>query len=115
MLAITGMAILYALGGSFWELLFANILCGIGGSAISLGWRLFAINQPVYGTDDLAGLHLLTCGIRGLYAPAFGALLISIRSPAVALWAAAALVLAGMLMLPPTQALTGHTTPLANR
>jgi predicted MFS family arabinose efflux permease len=115
MLAIVGMAILYALGGSFWELLFANILCGIGGSAISIGWRLFAINQPVYGTDDLAGLHLLTCGIRGLYAPAFGALLISVRSPALALWVAAALVLAGMLMLPPTQALTGHTTPSANR
>jgi MFS family permease len=115
MLAIVGMAILYALGGSFWELLFANILCGIGGSAISIGWRLFAINQPVYGTDDLAGLHLLTCGVRGLYAPAFGALLISIRSPAVALWAAGALVLAGMLMLPPTQVLTGHTTPSANR
>jgi MFS family permease len=45
MIAIVGMAILYALGGSFWELLFANILCGIGGSAISIGWRLFAINH----------------------------------------------------------------------
>lgn len=34
MLAIVGMAVLYALSGSFLELLFANILCGIGGSAI---------------------------------------------------------------------------------
>lgn len=113
MIAIVGMAILYALGGSFWELLFANILCGIGGSAISVGWRLFAINQPVYGTDDLSGLHLLTCGIRGLYAPAFGALLISIWNPSLALWVAAVLVLVGMFMLPPTQALTNltNTTP----
>jgi predicted MFS family arabinose efflux permease len=113
LIAIVGMAVLYALGGSFWELLFANILCGIGGSAISVGWRLFAINQPVYGTDDLSGLHLLTCGVRGLYAPALGALLISLWNPAVALWVAAALVLAGMLMLPPTQALTSltNTTP----
>jgi predicted MFS family arabinose efflux permease len=113
LIAIVGMAVLYALGGSFWELLFANILCGIGGSAIAIGWRLFAINQPVYGTDDLSGLHLLTCGVRGLYAPALGALLISLWNPAVALWVAAALVLAGMLMLPPTQALTSltNTTP----
>jgi predicted MFS family arabinose efflux permease len=113
MIAIVGMAILYALGGSFWELLFANVLCGIGGSAISVGWRLFAINQPVYGTDDLSGLHLLTCGIRGLYAPAFGALLISIWNPSLALWVAGVLVLVGMLMLPPTQALTSltNTTP----
>jgi hypothetical protein len=113
MIAIVGMAILYALGGSFWELLFANILCGIGGSAISVGWRLFAINQPVYGTDDLSGLHLLTCGVRGLYAPALGALLISLWNPSLALWVAAALVLVGMLMLPPTQALTSltNTTP----
>jgi len=110
MLAIVGMAVLYALGGSFWELLFANILCGIGGSAISIGWRLFAISYP-YGTDDLSGLHLLTCGIRGLYGPALGALLIALWNPSVALWAAAALVLAGMLMLPPTQALTSITTP----
>jgi predicted MFS family arabinose efflux permease len=109
MIAIVGMAVLYALGGSFWELLFANILCGIGGSAIAIGWRLFAINQPVYGTDDLSGLHLLTCGVRGLYAPALGALLISIWNPALALWVAAVLVLVGMLMLPPTRALTSLT------
>ena len=61
MIAIVGMAILYALSGAFWELLFANILCGIGGSAISVGWRLFAINHAAYHTDDLSALHLLTC------------------------------------------------------
>ena len=108
MLAIVGMAVLYAIGGSFWELLFANILCGIGGSAISIGWRLFAINYP-YGTDDLSGLHLMTCGIRGLYGPALGALLIALWNPSVALWVAAALVLAGMLMLPPTETIARFT------
>jgi len=111
LLAVGGMAVLYALGGSFWELLFANILCGIGGSAISVGWRLFAINQPVYGTDDLSGLHLLTCGMRGLYAPALGALLIAVWNPAVALWVAAALVLIGIFMLPPTGMMTSLTNP----
>jgi len=107
MLAIVGMAVLYALGGSFSELLAANILCGIGGSAIAVGWRLFAINHARYGTDDLSGLHLLTCGIRGLYAPALGALLITVWNPTVALWIAAVLVLAGMLILPPAKAMTG--------
>jgi len=111
MIAIVGMAILYALSGAFWELLFANILCGIGGSAISVGWRLFAINHAAYHTDDLSALHLLTCGIRGLYAPALGALLISLWNPALALWVAAALVLAGMLMLPPTGIIARPTTP----
>jgi predicted MFS family arabinose efflux permease len=111
LLAIVGMAVLYALGGSFWELLFANILCGIGGSAISIGWRLFAINHIHYGTDDLSGLHLLTCGIRGLYAPALGALLISLWNPAIALWVAAALALAGMLMLPPTNMIARLAIP----
>jgi predicted MFS family arabinose efflux permease len=115
LIAIVGMTVLYAIGGSFWELLVANILCGIGGSAISVGWRLFAIHQPVYGTDNLSGLHLLTCGVRGLYAPALGALLISLWNPAVALWVAAALVLAGMSLLPPTQAMTSllNITPLS--
>jgi MFS family permease len=111
MIAIIGMAILYAMGGSFWELLFANILCGMGGSAISVGWRLFAINQPIYGTDDLSGLHLLTCGVRGLYAPTLGAFLIALWSPAAAMWAAAGLVLAGILILPPTQTVSQALIP----
>jgi predicted MFS family arabinose efflux permease len=106
MLAIVGMAVLYALGGSFLELLFANILCGIGGSAMSVGWRLFAVNYPHYGTDELSGLHLVTCGIRGLYAPALGALLITVWNPSGAMWVAAALVLTGLLMLPQTRMLS---------
>lgn len=105
MLAIVGMAALYAIGANFWILVFANILCGIGGSAISIGWRLFAINYPLYDTEDLSGLHLLTCGVRGLYAPALGALLITLWSPASALWIAAGLVLIGMLMLPSIQSI----------
>jgi len=102
MLSIIGMAVIYATGKSFWLLLVANILCGIGGSAISVGWRLFAIKLN-YSTDVLSGLHLLTCGIRGLYAPALGAFLITLWSPATALWVATGLVLAGILMLPTNQ------------
>jgi predicted MFS family arabinose efflux permease len=111
MIAVAGMAILYALGGAFWELFLANIFCGIGGSAISVGWRLFAINYVNYGTDDLSGLHLLTCGIRGLYAPALGALFIYLWNPAVAMWVATGLVLVGMLMLPPTRMVASLTNP----
>jgi len=64
-----------------------------------------------YGTDDLSGLHLLTCGIRGLYAPALGALLIAVWNPSLALWVAAALVLVGMVMLPPTETIARLTNP----
>ncbi len=110
MLAIIGMAVLYALGGSFWELLFANILCGIGGSAISVSWRLFAINLA-YNTDVISGMHLLTCGIRGLYAPALGALLSALWNPATAFWVAAGLILAGILILPPTKTIARLTNP----
>jgi MFS family permease len=101
MIAIAGMSVLYALSGSLWELLFANILCGIGGAAIWVGWRLFAIHYP-YSTADLSSLHLFTCGVRGLYAPFLGALLIAAWRPSVAFWVSAALVLAGMLLLPTT-------------
>jgi MFS family permease len=111
MVAIVGMAVLYAFGGSLWTLVVANVLCGIGGAAMSVGWRLFAINLTAYGTDDLSGLHLLTCGVRGLYAPALGAFLIALRSPAAAMGVAAGLVLAGMLMLPPTETVSLATSP----
>jgi predicted MFS family arabinose efflux permease len=100
MLAITLMAILYAVSKSFYILLIANFLCGIGGSAISVGWQLFAINISDYNTGDLAALHLLTCGIRGLFAPAFGAFLIAIKNPALAMWVSGILVLAGSFLLP---------------
>ena len=106
MIAIVVMGILYALGASYWEILAANIFCGIGGAAISIGWRLFAISLTNYKTDELSGLHLLSCGVRGLYSPAIGALLISIWNPAVALWVASSLVFIGLLFLPPTQSLS---------
>jgi hypothetical protein len=99
MLSIIGMAGIYATGKLFWLLLVANILCGIGGSANSVCWRLFAIKLN-YCLDVLPGLHLLTCGIRGLCAPALGVFLITLWSPATALWVATGLVLAGILMLP---------------
>lgn len=105
MLAIIAMSVLYATGRSFWLLLLANVLCGIGGSALAVGWRLFAINLA-YPTDVLSGMHLLTCGIRGLYAPALGALLISLWSPAIAMYFAGGLILAGMLILPPASAIS---------
>jgi len=100
MAAIIGMAILYALAKSFLVLLIANILCGIGGSALSIGWKLFAINLANFNTDDLSGLHLLTCGIRGIYAPVLGALLIALWNPAADFWVAAILVFIGILLFP---------------
>ena len=79
--AMIGMALLYAFGRSFGLLLIANTLCGIGGGAIAIAWRLFAMQIEAYRTDDLAGLHLLTCGLLGLYAPALGVLLVSFWNP----------------------------------
>jgi len=94
-----GMALLYVVAGSFAILLAANVLCGMGGAAIAVGWRLFAMHFGAYDTVDLAGLHLFTCGLRGAYAPALGALLISLWSVDAALIAAATLITAGMLIL----------------
>jgi len=111
MLSIVGMVVIYATGKSFWWLLIANILCGIGGSALSVGWRLFAIKLS-YGTDVLSGLHLLTCGMRGLYAPFLGALLIAIWSPQVSLWVAAGLIIAGIFILPPVSRISLAFVPV---
>ena len=99
MICILGMALLYAFGGSFAALLVANFLCGIGGAAISVGWRLFAIRLAAYETVDLAGLHLFTCGLRGLYAPALGALLISLWNTPATFVIAAALIAVGIFVL----------------
>lgn len=109
MVGIFGMALLYAFGGSFTALLVANFLCGIGGAAISIGWRLFAIRLAAYETVDLAGLHLFTCGLRGLYAPALGALLLSLWNTAATFVIAAVLIAVGifMLSLVPSQATAG--------
>ena len=99
MIFIVGMTLLYAFGRSFTLLLVANFLCGTGGAAISVGWRLFAIRLATYETVDLAGLHLFTCGLRGLYAPALGALLIKLCNTTVTLGSAAVLIMAGIFML----------------
>jgi hypothetical protein len=109
MVGILGMALLYAFGGSFTALLVANFLCGIGGAAISIGWRLFAIRLAAYETVDLAGLHLFTCGPRGQYAPALGALLLSLWNTTATFVIAAVLIAVGisMLSLVPSQATTG--------
>ncbi|MGC9089979.1 MAG: hypothetical protein ACP5IV_07555 [Caldisericia bacterium] len=45
---------------------------------ISFFWQTFSISYPDYRTEDLSSLHLFTCGIRGIYAPLLGALIISI-------------------------------------
>jgi len=99
MIFIGGMALLYAFGGSFTALLVANFLCGIGGAAISVGWRLFAIRFAAYATVDLAGLHYFTCGLRGLYAPALGALLLSLWNTTATFVIAAVLIAVGIFML----------------
>jgi len=99
MVFIVGMTLLYAFSGSFTALLIANFLCGIGGAAISVGWRLFAIHLATYETVDLAGLHLFTCGLRGLYAPALGAVLINLWNTTATLVIAAVLIVAGIFML----------------
>jgi predicted MFS family arabinose efflux permease len=99
--AIVGMALLYAFGRSFLVLLIANVLCGVGGAGIAVVWRLIAIQFPAYRTDELSGLHLLSCGVRGLYAPFLGVALLSLGSVVIPLLTAAALVALGSLLLLP--------------
>jgi MFS family permease len=77
LIAIIGMALIYLLFPNFWTFIIANIFCGIGGSSISFFWETFSISNPDYRTEDLSSLHLLTCGIRGLYAPFLGAIIIT--------------------------------------
>jgi predicted MFS family arabinose efflux permease len=101
LVAMLGMALLYAFGRSFGLLLIANILCGIGGGALAIAWRLFAMQIEAYRTDDLAGLHLLTCGLRGLYAPALGVLMVSFWNPMGTMLVAAGMIaLGGLVLLP---------------
>ena len=76
-LGIAGMAIIYFMSTAYWHILVANVLCGLGGSAVSIGWQSFSMAVPEYRTEDLSALHLTTCGIRGLYAPIIGAIIIS--------------------------------------
>ncbi len=76
-LGIAGMAVIYFMSAAYWHIIVANVLCGLGGSAISIGWQSFSMAVPEYRTEDLSALHLTTCGIRGLYAPSIGAMIIS--------------------------------------
>jgi len=109
MLSITLMAIIYAISKSFYALLIANFFCGIGGSAISVGWQIFAINIMDYNTDDLAALHLFTCGIRGLYAPALGALITSLTNPKFTMLISSAFLFVGLLLLPSNKEIIENT------
>jgi MFS family permease len=107
-----GMALLYAFGRTFSLLLIANILCGIGGGAIAIAWRLFAMRIDAYRTDDLAGLHLLTCGLRGLYAPVVGVVLVSLWNPMGAMLVAAGIIaLGGLVLLPLKETASTSPTP----
>ena len=75
-LSLGAMALFYTYTQNFWGLLLGNIFCGIGGSAIAVGWRVQAIRFKQYETEDIAGLHLFTCGVRGLIVPFIGAFII---------------------------------------
>ncbi|MGB9749632.1 MAG: MFS transporter [Caldisericia bacterium] len=75
---IVTMAFIYALFPNYTNMIIANIFCGIGESSVSFFWQTFSISYPDYRTEDLSSLHLFTCGIRGIYAPLLGALIISI-------------------------------------
>ena len=74
--ALLLMAVTYYLSSSAAYIYIAGILCGLGGSAVSIGWQAFSMGVPDYRTEDLSALHLTTCGIRGLYAPLLGAALV---------------------------------------
>ena len=76
--SIIGMALIYALFPNYLTMIVANIFCGIGESSISFFWQTFSISNPDYRTEDLSSLHLFTCGIRGIYAPLLGALIVSV-------------------------------------
>lgn len=77
-IAIGAMAGIYFMSTLPWHIYLAGALCGIGGSAISIGWQAFSMGVPDYRTEDLSALHLTTCGIRGLYAPLLGSFLINL-------------------------------------
>ena len=95
---IVGMALLYFASETFWHILVANVLCGLGGSAISIGWQSFSMGIPEYRTEDLSALHLTTCGARGVYAPILGALFIDIIDLRTTFIIASSLVIVGIFI-----------------
>lgn len=77
LISIITMALIYAFIPNYLMLIIANIFCGMGGSSISFFWQTFSISNPDYRTEDLSSLHLFTCGVRGIYAPLIGSLIIT--------------------------------------
>jgi MFS family permease len=96
-IAMIGMALIYAFAPNYFMLIIANIFCGIGGSSISFFWQTFSISNPDYRTEDLSSLHLFTCGIRGIYAPLLGALIVSVLSVKMNFLLSIGIILAALL------------------
>ncbi len=92
------MALTYYLSSSALYICLAGILCGFGGSAVSMGWQAFSMGVPNYRTEDLSALHLTTCGIRGLYAPLLGAALVEWLGLKEIFLPAALLLVAGVFL-----------------
>jgi len=80
LISIITMALIYAFIPNYLMLIVANIFCGVGESSISLFSQTFSISNPDYRTEDLSSLHLFTCGVRGIYAPLIGSLIITAYS-----------------------------------
>ncbi len=97
-LGIAGMAVIYFMSTAYWHILIANVLCGLGGSAISIGWQSFSMAVPEYRTEDLSALHLTPCGIRGLYAPIIGATIISMVNLRATFLISLVFILGGIVM-----------------
>lgn len=96
--AIAVMALLYGFFPTYALLIVANVFCGIGGSSISFFWQTFSISHPDYRTEDLSSLHLFTCGVRGVYAPLLGALIIALLGVKMNFVLSAGVVLIGLLL-----------------
>jgi len=96
--AIAVMALLYGFFPTYALLIVANVFCGIGGSSISFFWQTFSISHPDYRTEDLSSLHLFTCGVRGVYAPLLGALIIALLGVKMNFVLSTAIVLIGLLL-----------------
>lgn len=98
LVSIAIMALLYGFFPTFALLIVANVFCGIGGSSISFFWQTFSISHPDYRTEDLSSLHLFTCGVRGVYAPLLGALIIAALGVKMDFVLSAVVVAIGLLL-----------------
>lgn len=96
--AIAVMALLYGFFPTYALLIVANVFCGIGGSSIAFFWQTFSISHPDYRTEDLSSLHLFTCGVRGVYAPLLGAVIIALLGVKMNFVLSAGVVLIGLLL-----------------